>query len=140
MCNPSILLTATANRDACEYAKMALAVWRSKPRAFAEFDDWLFASATPPPLSEVRAKAEGLIGKEALKSTLTGSWVDRQLKTDVALYQANLKSTGDGRLPQLMVGGVITHGAIDDQEELSKLLEQNLHLTDVEKTRKPPRP
>lgn len=140
MCNSTIILTSPANRDACEYAKIALAVWRCSPNAFAKLDAWLFLSPTVPPLNEARARAEALVGKDALARALTGSWVNRQLETDVALYQANLKATGDGRLPQLIFAGIVTHGAINDQEELSKLISQYLHLTSDPEVKAPVRP
>ena len=127
-CNPLILVTASANRDACEYAKLALAVWRAKPEAFRQFDDWLFAGTAPPPLDSVRTNAETIVGKDALQRALTSSWVTRQLQTDIALYQANGRLVGDGRLPQLVIGNVISHGAIENREDLLELIERHLQL------------
>ena len=47
-CNPLILLTSRANANACDYARLGLAVWRARREAFREFDDWLFRLCQPP--------------------------------------------------------------------------------------------
>jgi uncharacterized membrane protein len=127
-CNPSFVLTAPANEHACEYAKLALAVWLARAEAFSEFDDWLFTSDRPPQLNEARAKAVALVGKKALDAALEDSWVLHQIETDVALYQANGRVIGDARLPQLVIGDVITHGAIERLDDLLLLLEQHAGL------------
>lgn len=125
-CNPLILLTAPANQDACEYAKLGLAVWHVKPGAFREFDDWFFDSSEIPRLSEARTHAAMLVGQEALDRALSDAWVLRQLQTDIALYQANARVVGDGLLPQLVIGDVVTHGAIETQDELTQLIESHM--------------
>jgi uncharacterized membrane protein len=127
-CNPLIPVTAADNEGACEYARLSLAVWRAKPEAFRQFDDWLFASNRPPPLAEVRTNAEAAVGKEALHAALASRWVARQLQVDIALYQANGLLVGDARLPQLVIGNAIAHGAIENREELLALIEQQMHL------------
>ena len=127
-CNPSFFLTAPANEHACDYAKLALAVWRARADAFREFDDWLFASDRQPPLSEARAKAEALVGKKALEEALGNRWVVHQIQMNVALYQANGRVIGDARLPQLVIGDAISHGAIERLDDLLLLLEQHLNL------------
>jgi hypothetical protein len=65
-CNPLILITSPANQDACEYAKLGLAVYHAKHEAYREFDDWLFATPEIPPLAEARSHAASLVGQEAL--------------------------------------------------------------------------
>lgn len=130
-CNPLILLTSHANANACEYARLGLAVWRARREALREFDDWLFASASPPPLDQARAKAEELIGKLALDRALGDRWVARQLQADVALYEANARAIGDARLPQIVVGDVVMHGAVDSVQDLLHLLEQHMRLRSV---------
>ena len=126
VCNPLILLTAPANQDACEYARLGLAVWHAKRGAFREFDDWLFASPVVPPLSEARTFAAALVGQETLDHALASAWVHSQLQADIALYQANARVVGDGLLPQLVISDVITHGAIETQKELTQLIETHL--------------
>lgn len=130
-CNPLILLTAEANQNACEYARLGLAVWRAKHEAFDRFDDFMFRSASPPSLDQARAYAEELVGKDGLESALHSPWIARQLETDVALYEANAWLVGDSRLPQLVVGGVILHGTIESREELLALIEHYTGLRPI---------
>ncbi len=125
-CNPHIRRTNPANTNACEYAKFGLAVWHAQPKAFREFDDWLFTSNAPPPLVAVRAKAEALMGGGTLDRALNDPWVARQLKTDIDLYVANAQPPGDGRLPQLMFSDIIARGSIESQAELERLIDQHV--------------
>jgi uncharacterized membrane protein/protein-disulfide isomerase len=128
-CNPMILITAPPNKNACEYARLSLAVWHVQHEPFVEFDDWLFASPKPPPLAEARLKAEELVGRETLAQALKSQWVERQIQVDVSLYQANARAVGDGRLPQLNIGDAIAHGAIESQDDLFRLIEKHLHIS-----------
>jgi uncharacterized membrane protein len=127
-CNPLVRATPIANQHACEYARLGLAVWRLRPEAHPDFEEWVFAGSAPPPVAELRAKVEGLVGKELLENTLASPWMAKQLQNNIALYQANARAVRDTHLPQLMIGSVITHGAIDSLPELLTLLEQNLPL------------
>ncbi|HXP61792.1 MAG TPA: vitamin K epoxide reductase family protein [Dongiaceae bacterium] len=127
-CNPLIPITRPANANACEYAKLSLAVWRAKREAFREFDDWLFGLNAAPSLDQVRAKAEALAGKAALAGALRDEWVQRQLRLDISLYQANAIATSDARLPQLIIGDAIAHGSIASAEELAQLIVQHTPL------------
>jgi uncharacterized membrane protein len=126
-CNPLIVVTAPANQNACEYARLSLAVWHVRHEAFPEFDDWLFSAAVLPSIEQARSRAQELVGKEALAESLKSPWVEHQLQVDVSLYQNNSQAVRDGRLPQLNIGDLITHGAIDSQQDLSRLIEQHLH-------------
>jgi uncharacterized membrane protein len=127
-CNPLLPYTAPANSNACEYAKLGLAVWRAKREAFREFDDWLFASNPPPPLNQARAKAEALAGQAELAGALGQKWLQTQLRLDISLYQANAIATQDTHLPQLIIGDAIAHGSIDTADELSQIITQHTSL------------
>jgi protein-disulfide isomerase len=127
-CNPAIIVTSPANNNACEYARLSLALWHSRPEAFRIFDDWMFDSPTLPPLAEARAKAEALAGKETMEQALADPWVERQLQTDIAIYQANAHVTGDLHLPQIVIGKVVIHGAMDNLDDLLRLIRQHARL------------
>ena len=124
-CNPLIFVTASGNQDACKYARLSLAVWHSKPEMFGQFDDWLFDSTSPPAVDLVYAKAVAMVGKESLDRSLESVWVTRQLQTNIEIYEANSRLIRDGRLPQLVLGNVITHGAIESLEQLLALIERH---------------
>jgi len=127
-CNPHIRRTSTAHTNACEYAKLALAVWRANRDAFHQFDSWIFAPPQPAPVHEVKQYAASLVGSEKLEAALTNSWVNGQLQTNVAIYAANSRSMTNSRMPQLIVGHAITAGAIERVDELYSLLAQQFGL------------
>jgi uncharacterized membrane protein len=121
-CNPLIKKTAPAHVGACEFAVLTLAVWRAGPKEYATFDEWLFASPTVPTIDQARAKAIELVGKSNLDRALADPWTKRQLQIDISLYEANSYMAKDSRMPQLMMGDVITRGAITDLQMLLDLL------------------
>jgi uncharacterized membrane protein/protein-disulfide isomerase len=127
-CNPLIQNTNPANANACDYARLGLAVWRARPASFPEFDDWLFDSDPLPSLDQARAKAEHLAGKEALAQALGSSWVRTQLNKNVDLYIANSRLTRNARLPQLIFGDAATGGSIENMDELMTLIRQHAPL------------
>jgi protein-disulfide isomerase len=124
-CNPLIPETQLANFGACDYARLGLAVWHARPSAFREFDDWLFESDTQPSPDQARAKAEALVGKDALGDALSGSWVKDQLKLDVQLYIASSTAMHNARLPQLIFADAVAYGNIEDAEALEHLIESH---------------
>lgn len=127
-CNYTMSQTPSAHINACQYARLGLAVWRAKREAFAEFDDWIFSSPAPPPLTETRARAEQLAGRDSLEKALSEGWVEQQLKTDIAIYQANTQQMKSGQMPQLMIANTVTLGPVSNVESLYRLLEDLLKL------------
>ncbi len=52
-CNPFIpRYNSHANSNSCDYARLGLAVWRAKPEAHRQFDDWMFEPVKPPPVDK----------------------------------------------------------------------------------------
>jgi uncharacterized membrane protein len=127
-CNRVLRKTLPANANACEYARLGLAVWRVHPAAFTEFDDWLFDSDPLPPPDQARARAEQLAGREALARALADSWVRRQLNTDVDLYVANSRLLRNTHLPQLIFDNAAIAGAIEDMDDLMRQIHQHAPL------------
>jgi uncharacterized membrane protein len=125
-CNPHITSTHKAHRDACYLARLALAVWRVKPSAFAAYHDWLFE--WPRTREQARAQAVQVIGGEALNDALVDIWVGRHLRRCVQLHHA---SGGTG-LPVTLVGGRTAKGHESSPratfETLSRLLESELGI------------
>jgi hypothetical protein len=124
-CNPLIPETQPANFGACDYARLGLAVWRARPDAFREFDDWLLGSEELPPPDRARAKAEALVGRDALEEALSGRWVRDQLSSDVQLYMASSSAIRNARLPQLIFADAVAYGDIEDTEALEHLIQSH---------------
>ncbi|MBI3414544.1 MAG: thioredoxin domain-containing protein [Verrucomicrobia bacterium] len=128
-CNRLVQRTPSPHVGACEYARLGLAVWRAKPSAFADFDDWVFAPARPASISEVRRHAEELTGREALERALADKWIDACVQEDVAIFDTNYRQGRKGQMPQLIIGTAIVAGVIDRTEDLYRILEERLGLT-----------
>ncbi len=128
-CNPLVRQTSSENLNACEYARLALAVWRSKPAAFPQFHSWLFAPLRPPALDEARRYAEHLVGTDALHQALGGEWIKRQLQIDIQLFETNSKRAGAWQMPQLMVGKSLSVGSINNPENLHLMLQEQFGLS-----------
>ncbi len=127
-CNHLMKTTPAVHQNACEYAALGLAVWRAQPQVFPQFDEWLFAPATPPSVAEVAQYVENLVGQEKLDRALRDEWIGRQIQTDVAIYETNSKQLNDGRMPQLIIGATVNAGPIEKAVELYRLLADHLGL------------
>jgi len=103
-CNPMVTRTPAAHQNACDYARIGLAVWRTQPAAMHTFDDWVFAPNNPPPLDQTLAFAKQLVGADEFNENLKSAWVQEQLSKDVAIYQANYELNKSGSMPQFIVG------------------------------------
>lgn len=128
-CNPYIQgRNARANPNACEFARLGLAVWRAKPEAHREFDDWMFNTEQPPPLELAREQAAQLVGADKLKSALADPWVAQQLQTDCKIHRANWLAVDNSALPQVVMGDAVSSGPINSVEHLQILLRQYLGI------------
>jgi uncharacterized membrane protein len=124
-CNPFIQqadMNAHASTNSCDYARLGLAVWRAKPEAHRQFDDWMFAGAKPPPLKEAEDYAAQLVGADKLKSALADPWVAKQILTDCQIHRANWLAVDSPIMPQLVMGDAVSVGQINSVEHLKILL------------------
>ncbi len=103
-CNPDQMFepTAEANAEACDYARLALGVWKAKPEAFESFHEWLFAPERVPPVEQARARAEELVGANALDRVLADPQLNRLLFSGIK----STPSQFDARRPLPKVGWV----------------------------------
>lgn len=127
-CNQRFTRTLPAHLYACDYARLGLAVWRAKRSAFAQFDSWMFTPSTPPPVAEVKRYAEELVGRENLNLALQDDWINRQLRTNTAIYTQNEVLMKTLKMPQAIIGSAIVIGSITKSQDLDRLLERELGL------------
>ena len=126
-CNRHVRITPRLHTNACEYAKLGLAVWRANPKAHAEFDDWLFAPEHPPELEAARQRAAQLVGAQKLEAALTNQWVHDYLQLGMNVYATNYIHVRQGAMPQLIIGTNLLTGT-NTLEELYRRLENQLGL------------
>ena len=126
-CNRTVKRTPREHVQACDYARIGLAVWRAKPKAQAQFDDWVFGPASPPALDEARKYASELAGPASFETALKDPWIDQQIQRDVSIYETN-NLRGVIRMPQLIVGTNVYSGNFGRVEDLYRGLADNLGL------------
>jgi len=120
-CNAYVPKDVDAFSTSCELARIGLAVWRAKPAAFADFENWMFTydsgdrwkSRTP---EAATSKAIELVGKPAFESALADPWIGAYMESCVRLFGHTLQS-GKGGIPKLVYGSrwVIPQPATTDQ-------------------------
>lgn len=125
-CNRLVKKTPHAHENACDYARLGLAVWRASRTAFAEFDNWLFAPPAPPSIDEARQKAAELVGADKLN--LTDPWVGKTIQRSIDLFEANSRAMTNTQMPQLIIGKSIVLGPIKSMSDFQRMVEANLGL------------
>ncbi len=127
-CNSLVAQTSAENQHACEYARLGLAVWRTRPEAFERYSSWVFAPTRPPAVESARQYVESLVGADALRTALGDDWIRQQIQINIDLFEANSKRAGAWQMPQLILGNTISVGAVPTVEGLYVLLREHLGL------------
>ncbi|MCA9033886.1 MAG: thioredoxin domain-containing protein [Planctomycetaceae bacterium] len=118
-CNNAI--SSTGHADACELAKLAVAVWRVSPQQFAEYHNWMFDAGRNRTAGEARTKAEQLVGRQPLQDELNRGIPDQYIQRHVDLY----RKVGAGAVPKLMFPRSIMTGEVNSVASLSSAIEKN---------------
>jgi uncharacterized membrane protein len=121
-CNPAIRTTLSVFKDACTYARLALAVYKADAARFAEYHAWLMTGDLPPAPAEARERAEILVGKEALAAALASPEVDQWIRDGLGIY-SYLKADS---LPKLIAGSAVISSAGLAREKLFRSLDAGL--------------
>jgi uncharacterized membrane protein len=121
-CNSTITEVYPEHTNACQYARLALAVWGANQDLYAKFDEWLFSTPYAPPLDQATDMAGGLIGREQLAAALEAPWIDAQIQTNVQIYKLMFEKIGKHSLPQLIVGKHVAIGTFANPAALHELL------------------
>jgi protein-disulfide isomerase len=123
-CNPMIRRTPPAHTNACAYARLGLAVWRTKPSAIEAYDDWFFdvfvkseariPNGQPPSYEEAKTHALQLVGDPVkFEQALHDPWIDQQIAASVALFGIGWKQYHNDRMPQFIIGTNLVSGIVD---------------------------
>lgn len=67
-CNPYVKRDHWSHKNACDYARLSLSVWKLDRSKFAEFHGWLMEGSKPPSNIAARQFAMDLVGDEVLVS------------------------------------------------------------------------
>ena len=127
LCNPHFTGDSLHHTDSCEYAKLALSLWRAAPDKFAKFHEFMMTGKTPPPLPEASAKAKELAGADALATAQKDAWVDARLQKTFDQYK--LLAANNPRMPKLLLGGTaILNGLARDSQTFVQVMRQQFKL------------
>lgn len=123
-CNPLLGSADGQHPGSCELARLALAVWRAKPEAFAAYHHDLLDGASP---AVAQAKARALIAPADLDAALRDPWIDELMQADIGDWVAF--SAGSRNLPKLLITGKrILHGLPSGEADFIRVLERELGL------------
>jgi len=111
--------------DSCDLARLALAVWLTKPEAFMGFDRWLYEPQTPRSADEAQQQAEQILGQEALSAALTNPRINEIMKRNAQAYG----NSGTDRVPVLLhPGSASVVGRVEDGSHLQTILTDFISL------------
>ncbi len=119
-CNPTVRTDNASHGEACEIAKLAIAVWTIDREKFTDFHDYLFESS--PSYSQALAEAKTMLDADRLDAVLRSTLPSDYLERHVMLYQ----KAGSGQIPKLMFPKTTTVGAIETPDAMIRLIEQHL--------------
>ena len=123
-CNQYVQVDQPAHREACHYARLALAVWNTAPDEFAGFHEWLMEPKEIPTVEQARDKAARLIGRTALNEALADKKIAAQIEANGLIYH----QAGHGQIPKLMNERFVVSGPPSSAEQLFEVLEKHVGL------------
>ena len=120
-CNPLVTRTPAPHVNACQYARLGLAVGRAKPGAIEKYDDWFFGFDRPPSLTDATNQAVALVGAAAFEKAASDPWIEQQIQTAIALYKISGLEYRQGSMPQFIIGTNIISGTLSTAELRAKI-------------------
>ncbi len=131
-CNQYIPFDVDDYKSSCNLAKIGMAVWHTDPKAFAEYDKWIFAADDdgewqPKTQDQAEEKAIQLIGTDKFNAAISSPWVDQYIQTSVKLFGQTIQ-TGSGGVPKLMFGQHWITPELTTADELISIMQQGLEL------------
>ncbi len=115
-CNRTVGYTAPEHAEACEIAKIAVAVWRCSRRQFPPFHSWLFEQART--AAEARQHAAELVGEKALQEELALPHAGNYIAKHVELYER----VGSGSLPKILFPRSTVSGSVESASTLIDMI------------------
>ncbi len=113
-CNPGVPQTSYQHRDACNYAKIGLALWKINPQAFFQYDEFMFSLEYPPTIEQARSFADGLVSHEVMETLLADPENDRLVSYGVQLFYS--PALRRKVLPTLFTRDEIIEGAMSPEQ------------------------
>lgn len=96
-CNKHINFSKDIHKNACAFARLILAVWKTKPAEVATMHRWLFSQDKEPTAEAARAYAAELVGADALEQALQDPDLGRRINENGRIY-----TLAERQLPKLI--------------------------------------
>lgn len=123
-CNHALAADEPPHPGSCELARLALAIWRTRPAEFAAYHQFLLGDVTAP---AARAQALQLVPQQQLDAALQDPWIAELIQANISDWQAF--STRNNKLPKLLISGKrILHGLPSGEEDFIRVMERELGL------------
>ncbi len=119
-CNSTVRNTGPAHREACELARISVAVWRVDRNQFKTFHDWMFEGNRT--AAQARQRAEQLVGKDKLDAELALPHAKSYITKHVDLY----RRVGQGSVPKLMFPQSTMTGEVSSANTLINAIQREL--------------
>lgn len=129
VCNPIMPRTPKAHQNACEYAKIGLAVWRANKSLYPQFESYVFTGTDAPTIENVRIYASNLIGSETLAKALTDPWINDIIKLSTSIFATNAFYLGQSQMPQVIIGTNLISGYVQNTGVLVEQLEKQYKIS-----------
>ncbi len=113
-CNPGVPQTSYEHRDACNYAKIGLALWKINPETFFQYDQFMFSLEYPPTIEQARSFADGLVSHEVMETLLADPDNDQLVSYGVQLFYSPLLRRKV--LPTLFTPDEVIEGSLSPQQ------------------------
>ncbi len=113
-CNPGVSQTSYQHRDACQYAKIGLALWKLNPETFFQYDEFMFSLEYPPTIEQARNFADGLVSHEVMETVLADPDNDQLVSYGVQLFYSPLLK--HKVLPTLFTPEAVIEGALSPEQ------------------------
>ncbi|MEM8946469.1 MAG: vitamin K epoxide reductase family protein [Planctomycetota bacterium] len=122
-CNAKVKKDYPGKKYACDYAQLAIGVWKLAPEQYPEFHHWLLESEKAPSVTKAKRRARSIAGNEVL--------IDKDVRADTSRRLAS-QCSKFGRLnsglPILLLPNGALRGVPDESEELFEYLEGKLDI------------
>jgi len=123
-CNHKLGTWEPDHPESCELARLAPALWRTKPDAFAKFHHVLLDNASA---SAARAAALRLVPLAELDAALRDPWIDELIQADINDWVSFSAETRN--MPKLLISDKrILHGLPSGEADFIRVMEQELGL------------
>ena len=125
-CNPTVTCIKSGRAQACDYARLAWAVWLSADNnRFCGWDEYVRSEAEGQPYGLAMSRARELAERGGFRLWDADPRLDRAVGTGVGLYRA----AGKPRVPALLLPASVLQGHVPDLPALLRALDAQLPST-----------